>query len=205
MRALLLAVWVAAPVSAAEPAVLAGATEPAVAVGGAGAAGPGVLARFSSEPSVRLVQQEAARFAETQPERARSWLRRAGRAAILPTLRVRVGRGLGALSRDTASSLVLTTTDDWRFEVEATWSLDRLLFDRNELRADFEAQRTARLREQILTHVAQLYYARRRLQVDAVLSPDAPTALDRRLEIEELTAVLDGLSNGALSRGRRGP
>lgn len=164
-----------------------------------------VLDRFAAEPSVRALQQAAARLAEVHPERVRSWLRRAGKAALLPMVRVRVGRGLGALSRDTSSSLVLTTTDDWRFEVEATWSLDRLVFDRNELRAGWEAQRVARRREELLTHVAQLYYARRRLQVDAVLSPDAPGALDRALEIEELTAVLDGLTDGALSRGKRGP
>jgi hypothetical protein len=164
-----------------------------------------VLGRFSSEPNVRALQRAAARLAEVHPERVRSWLRRAGKAALLPTIRVRVGRGLGALSRDTSSSLVLTTTDDWRFEVEATWSLDRLVFDRNELRAGWEAQRVARRREELLTHVAQLYYARRRLQVDAVLAPDAPGALDRALEIEELTAVLDGLTDGALSRGNRHP
>jgi len=45
--------------------------------------------------------------------------------------------------------------------------------------------------------------ARRRLQVDAVLQPDAPAAVDRALEIEELTAVLDGLTNNALSGGKR--
>ena len=60
-------------------------------------------------------------------------------------------------------------TDDWRFDVEATWQLDRLVFDRNELRASREAQRLAGHREELLTRVAQLYYARRRLQVDALL------------------------------------
>ncbi|MGZ3442844.1 MAG: hypothetical protein ACXVDD_25160 [Polyangia bacterium] len=164
-----------------------------------------VLDRFHGEPSVRELQRAAARLAEVHPELVRSWLRRAGKAAILPTVRVRVGRGLGELTRDSVSTSVYTMTNDWRVEVEASWSLDRLVFDRNELRASREAQRVAGHREELLTRVAQLYYARRRLQVDAVMQPDAAGAVDRAIEIEELTAVLDGLTDNALTKGKRSP
>jgi hypothetical protein len=162
-----------------------------------------VLDRFAGEPSVRELQRAAAHMAEVHPELVRSWMRRAGSAALLPTMRVRVGRGLVELTRDTITAPLSSMTDNWTVEVEATWSLDRLIFDRNELRAGREAQRLALHREELLTRVAQLYYARRRLQVDAVLQPDAPAAVDRALEIEELTAVLDGLTNNALSGGKR--
>jgi hypothetical protein len=161
-----------------------------------------VLDRFRNEPTVRELQRAAARLADVHPEIVRSWMRRAGSAALMPSVRVRVGRGLGELTRDSATP-VYTMTDDWRFEVEATWSLDRLVFDRNELRVSREAQRLAGHREELLTRIAQLYYARRRLQVDAVLQPDAPGAVDRALEIEELTAVLDGLTDCALTKGKR--
>jgi hypothetical protein len=169
------------------------------------AANLAVLDGFAGEPSVRELQRAAARLAQVHPELVRSWLRRAGKAAILPTVRVRVGRGLGELTRDTVGAQIYTMTNDWRFEVEATWSLDRLVFDRNELRSSREAQRLGSHREELLTRIAQLYYARRRLQVDAVVSPDAAGALDRALEIEELTAVLDGLTNNALTKGNRSP
>jgi hypothetical protein len=164
-----------------------------------------VLDRFAGEPSVRALQHAAAQLAAVNPQLVRSWLRRAGKAAILPTLRVRVGRGLGELTRDSVTTSVYTMTNDWRVEVEASWALDRLVFDRNELRAGREAQRAAGHREELLTRVAQLYYARRRLQVDAVLQPDAPGAVDRAIEIDELTAVLDGLTDNALTRGKRSP
>lgn len=159
-----------------------------------------LLERFADEPSVRELQRAAARLAEVQPERVRSWLARANKAALLPTLRLRVGRGSTDLTRDTSGKLVVTNSDVWRYEAEAAWSLDRLVFDRNELRAGREAQRLAAHREELVTRVAQLYYARRRLQVDALMAPDAPGAIDRAIEIEELTAVLDGMTDGALSR-----
>jgi outer membrane protein TolC len=161
-----------------------------------------VTARFASEPSVRELQQVAARVAEVAPERVRSWLRRASRAALLPELRATVGRGYGELTKDATGQPIFTTSDSWRFEVQATWQLDRLIFDRNELRVSREAQRVGARREELLTRIAQLYFARRRLQLDEALQPDAPGNLERALEIEELTAVLDGLTDGAMSRGR---
>jgi hypothetical protein len=151
---------------------------------------------------VRQLQQAAARVAEVHPDRVRSWLRRAGKAALLPSLRVTVGRGYGELVRDTTGQPIFTTNDSWRFEVQATWQLDRLVFDRNELRVSREAQRVGARREELLTRVAQLYFARRRLQMDEAAQPNASGAADRALEIEELTAVLDGLTDGALSAGR---
>jgi hypothetical protein len=165
---------------------------------------PGVLSRFDDEPSVRELQRAAARVAEVHPERVRSWLRRIRASAVLPTVKVSVGRGLDELTRDSYGRPTFTNTDTWRFEVQASWSLDRLVFDRNELRASREAQRVASRREELLVRVTQLYFERRRLQVDSALTPDAPNALDRALEIEELTAVLDGLTEGALTRGKRG-
>jgi hypothetical protein len=173
-----------------------------VAATPARAGDPSVLERFASEPSVRDLQRAAAHVAEVHPELVRSWMRRAGKAALMPSVRVRVGRGLVELTRDTITAPLSSMTDNWTVEVEATWALDRLVFDRNELRVSREAQRLAGHREELLTRVAQLYYARRRLQVDAVLQPDAPAAVDRGLEIEELTAVLDGLTNNALTGGK---
>lgn len=166
------------------------------------AAEPSLLDRFRDEPSVRELQHAASRLAEVSPERVRSWLRRAGKAALLPSLRIRVGRGLIELTHDSAVSTAYSMTNDWSVAVEATWALDRLVFDRNEIWAGREAQRIASHREELLTRVAQLYYARRRLQVDALREPDAPTAVDRTLDIEELTAVLDGLTDNALTRGK---
>lgn len=171
----------------------------------AAAADLSLLDRFADEPSVRELQRAAARSAEVHPERVRSWMRRASHAAILPTVRARVGRGLGQLSRDSSDRLVYTTSDTWSFELQASWTLDRLVFDRNELRVSREAQRVAAHREELLTRIAQLYFARRRLQVDALQSPDAAGTTDRAIEIDELTAVLDGLTDGALSKGKRGP
>jgi hypothetical protein len=160
----------------------------------AGAEPVELLDRLPKEPPVRALQRAAVRLAEASPERARSWLRRVNNAALLPTLRARVGRGVFGLQLGTASS------DSWRFEIESTWQLDRLVFDRNELGLGRETARLAARRELIETEVAQLYFQRRRLQLEAIAKPEDPEAAERTLAIDELTAILDGLTDGALTK-----
>ncbi len=162
---------------------------------------PDPLQAFAREPSVAVLQRAAARLAELHPARVRSWLSRVRKAAILPVLKLRAGHGTYGVTLASGTSYV-PANETWRLEAEATWSLDRLVFDRNELGLSRESQRLAARREQLLTEVAQLYYARRRLQVEAVTTPGSEAdALDRQLGIDELTAVLDGLTDGALSKG----
>jgi hypothetical protein len=169
---------------------------------------PAVLGHFAGEPSVAALQAAATRLAAVEPARVRSWQKRARTAAALPTVRARIGRGsTGVLITrgvDGTDNFSTVENSAWHFDVEATWALDRLIFDPNEVRVSREAQRVAARREQLLTQVAQLYYARRRLQVDQLLDPDAHAdlALDRALAIDELTAILDGLTGGALSNGK---
>jgi hypothetical protein len=159
----------------------------------------------AEEPTVRELQQIAAHRAEVDPERARSWLSRVRRAPLLPALRVRVGRGLAGVQLthglDGIDRYALTASDSWRFEIEAGWQLDRLVFDRLEIGLSRESQRLALRREQIELEVAHLYFARKRLLLEAARAGDASAEL--ALEIEELTALLDGLTGGALTARSR--
>ena len=179
--------------------------------GTAGAQTPAeILRRFSHEPGVAKLQRAASRLASLEPERLRSWMRRArGRRRCRCCGRGSAGAEAASPSLTASTGFDRFSTvdsDTWRFEVEATWSLDRLVFDPEEVRVTRESQRVASRREQLLTEVAQLYYARRRLQIDQLLDPSAraDVALDRALGIDELTAVLDGLTGGALTGGTGG-
>lgn len=159
-----------------------------------------VLDRFACEPRVGTLQRAAARLAEAQPERIRGWLKRARWAALLPTVRGSASRG--PLSYAITTSYASDIADRWRFQVGATWRLDRLVFDRSEITIEREAERMAERRAAIYAEVAKLYFARRRLEVQALTDPPGaatPQAIEHALAIDELTAVLDGLTGGALS------
>jgi hypothetical protein len=160
-----------------------------------------------------LTRRKAVELAMTEPERAQSYVARAGRAAWLPELRVLVSRRYGrseSLELDSSSTalsspLGIDTVNDIRYEARATWDLAKLVFSAEELAAQNQALHMAELRRDIENTVNRLYFERRRLVLDA-----APAAgADRRLRANEIEAELDTLSGGAfgacaLTRARGG-
>jgi hypothetical protein len=123
-----------------------------------------------------------------------------------PTPRERID----ALER-AASDLTSSTTsdrikvgagDDLVLELRATWNLSRVVFDPAELRASREGARLARERMELESEVTRLYYQRKRLEIDWILEPPRDTADEalRRMQIEELTATLDAMTDGFFSR-----
>jgi hypothetical protein len=161
-----------------------------------------------------LARTRAVAMAQVEPERARSLVTRAGRAAWLPELRLRAERRLGRSEsvdfKPTASSdaLGLDTADDVRYEIRATWDLPRLVFNQDELGAAQQASRIADMRREIESQVNRLYYERRRLLVAPGAPPESRETRDDlatwQIRIEEIEADLDALSAGGFSRCRQG-
>jgi hypothetical protein len=153
---------------------------------------------------------QAVALALAEPERARSFVRRAGNAAWLPELRLRAERtlrrneSLGDATAAAESALGLATVNDVRYEARATWDLGRLVFSPDEIAAEYQALRMADMRREIESQVNRLYFERRRLLVheDSGGGRAADDA-HRVVRIEELNAELDTLSGGAFSRCRR--
>lgn len=152
----------------------------------------------------------AARLAGADPERAQSFVRRAGRSAWLPELRFRVEKRLGRSESldvkptSAADALGLDTDNDVRYELRATWDLPRLVFHPEEVAAAHQALRMADMRREIESQVNRLYFERRRL---VALGGDAIDEVERGIRLEEIGAELDALSQGSWSRclqqGRR--
>jgi hypothetical protein len=148
--------------------------------------------------------------AQAEPERARSLVARAGRAAWLPELRLRGEKRLGrSESLDLRASgasgardaLGLDASDDVRYEVRATWDLPRLVFSPEEVAAVQQALRMADMRREIEAQVNRIYFERRRLLVNPAGAPPVE-ATGALLRVEELEGELDSLSAGEFSRCR---
>ena len=158
-----------APVPAPDPALLARA-----------------LAELPNKPGVAEVQAAARRRATLSPRTAQRWIRRARAAAILPTITGEYGlrsdqgwqldqaAGDGdELTRDLGAGRVM--------QVRASWDLDRLIFNADELRAARAALDLADVRERLLVRVTQLYFERQQLLLEIATLParDEPTACSR--------------------------
>ena len=145
-----------------------------------------------------VARRKAVELAMIEPERARSYVSRAGHAAWLPELRVLVSRrygrseslDIGGSSAALSSPLGIDTVNDIRYEARATWDLAKLVFSSEELAAQAQALRMAELRRDIETTVNRLYFERRRLRV-------TPATQDTTVRSQEVEAELDAMSAGA--------
>jgi len=166
-----------------------------------------LLAKFDSEPNIVDVQRAAATYARVNPDAYDSWVDSARWAYLLPrSLRGQVRRTSSDQSdvRTTTSGLsdLVSTDAQLQLELRADWDLTRLVFNRDGVNASRQIERLVNQREDILTTVNKLFFARRQLQVEVELEP--PTSVERavksQLRIDALTADLDALTGGWFSK-----
>lgn len=168
-----------------------------------------ILSRFGHEPTVLDVQAAAALYARVNPEAYGRWQGQASWANVLPE---RLSGEAYHLTRDekdvrtTQSTLSQSETvaldAHSRFKVLAEWDLSRLIFNPDNLDAAREVSRLVERREDLLTTVNKLYFARRQLQAELALQPpdDPKRALRAQLRLAGLTADLDALTGGWFSQ-----
>lgn len=177
-----------------------------------------VLSRFSGEPTIQQVQQWAGDYAGTNPATVERWLRASRTFAALPqlTLEYQFTDGFdqdfvyltvdGATVQVPDDELFPGLTDGGRdqqmdFLVRTRWDLNELVMSSERIRVIGEAQDVAKLRDKVLSEVTRLYFERRRLQVEQLLSPksDLMGQLKDHLRLAELTADLDATTGGRFS------
>ena len=168
-----------------------------------------VLASFAHEPTVLEVQRAAAEYAEVAPEVYASWRGQTEWANLLPE---RVNGEIYYLDRDekdvrttqsTQSQAETVSLDDHvRYKAVVEWDFSRLLFNPDTLTASRERSRIIERREDLLTTVNKLYFARRQLQAETALKPieDTKRLIRTKLRLASLTADLDALTGGWFSK-----
>jgi hypothetical protein len=162
---------------------------------------------FLKEPSLAELRDAALRQADADKAPTDRWKRGVRLSSILPTLKV--GADFGQ-SRDEALDRYQDDPDRWGADtqrglgadVSLQWKLDRLVFNTDELKVyDTLADRAVR-RENLSTLLINVYFERRRLQLEEILlaPEDIGEALERRMRIDELTETIDALTGGLLSQ-----
>ena len=157
--------------------------------------------RDPNQDCLRSARRKAVELAMAEPERARSYVSRAGYAAWLPELRLLVSRRYGrsesvdvnSSSTALSSPLGIDTVNDVRYEARATWDLSKLVFSSEELAAQTQALHMAELRRDIEATVNRLYFERRALERSAGVEGR------RGLRANEIEAELDALSAGSFA------
>lgn len=145
------------------------------------------------EAGLAAVQQAALAHAGLSPQATTSLLARQHLAALLPQLRVTLGRGwqLSATGR-ALDGLTAPVVDDEHtsYAVSASWDLARLLVPHEAMAHHQEEPRLAQQRLALLVKVTQLVAARCRLLRSAGLRAGPPE------QVAELEAALELLTGG---------
>jgi len=173
---------------------------------------PAILRALAAEdPPVAALRAAATALVLAEPERARSLIARARFAGWLPELRLMVDRrfartesvDLGSPTDSTALAPVgIDSNNDVRYQARATWDLSKIIFNPDEVAAQFQALRTADTRREIESLVIRLYFERRRLKAESAAADDLDVlpGSKRELRIAEIEAELDALTGDAFTR-----
>jgi hypothetical protein len=166
-----------------------------------------LLANFVHEPTIAQVREAAIRYAEVHPDKIRRWRRQAALKGLLPTVDI-------GMDRDTSRDIhvdegsfpnfqILETEDrDAGLDLSVQWDLGQLLWNDDQTSIDVRSKLMVQLRDEILDEVTRTYFERRRLQVALLLNPpgDQQVLVEKELRIQELTALLDGLTGSYFSK-----
>ena len=161
------------------------------------------LDSLKAEPNVREVQEAALRYFRVNQNSVNSMRRRAGWKAILPVTEVSGGYASSKIDEDTINQefdpdgpWIIRGSGGTAYEIRGklTWDLPKLIFNAEEL----DVASLAGLMEGILKESTRLYFMRRRLQVDMILTPptDRASVLTKQLRLEELTGLIDAMTGG---------
>ncbi len=174
-----------------------------------------VLAQFAHEPDVLRVQAMAMDYTKTNPALVEGWLKASKAAYALPAVTLTYDKDIDEyttwdyvdLNDDQkigSSEHQFNTAradDDQGIGVRLAWRLDKLVMSSERIRVINEAQDIVKLRDKVLDEVTRVYFDRRRLQVDQLLSPSSSLRdqIKHELRLQELTASIDALTGGAFS------
>ena len=167
------------------------------------------LDRFNNEPSIQDVQKAAIAYAEVDPNKIENWRAEAAKKALLPKLslstsvsndeNIDLDRG-GTADPDKFIKGPEEKSQDW--SVGVSWDLSELIWNPDQTSIDTRSRLMVELRDDVLNEVTHLYFERRKLQIEMLISPprELPLQVEKRLRLDELTAEIDGLTGGYLTR-----
>lgn len=155
-----------------------------------------VIGKFNKEPAISEVQRAAIRYAEVHPDKIKNWRKEARIKALIPEFDLGYDKNI---SLSTTTNSFTVGPNDWSMDLR--WNIGDIIFSDDQTNIDVRSRLMVELRDDILDDITRLYYERRRIQVDMLISypKSEKEKYDKLLRIEELTASIDALTGGYFS------
>lgn len=161
------------------------------------------------EPSVREVQRAAVRASNSGRWKTRRWHGQSRLSALLPSLsfgrnfdwdnNIDIDRG-GTNDPDRYITGPDQQSRGW--DADVSWDLGDFIWSSSQTSIDSRDKINAEFRNSVLSEVTRLFYERRRLQFEIALTSwqNTRALLEKKIHLEETTALIDALTDGYLSR-----
>lgn len=159
---------------------------------------------LSPEPGVREVQEMAVEYAEVHPSKISRWRKQARRRAIMPDVSLGLDRDASELLHwDTGPNpdQLSRGKELVNWDMSLSWDLGDLIWNPDQTSIDSRSKLMVELRDEIINQVTRIYFERRHLQLELARQEDPVARVEMDLRIQELTALLDGLTGGRFSGG----
>jgi hypothetical protein len=168
---------------------------------------------MKGEPTIKEVQQATLKHYKFEPERIDSMARAARLKGLVPEIDASLDNSVGHNYSNTKDGLypflpnpvenpnpgsfkerVSGNNDNLTWHVRAVFNLDRLVFNAEEL----DVRSLDSLQENLIREVTTLYFGRRRLLANLLLSPpdEDEEVFYEILRLDEMTATIDALTGG---------
>lgn len=167
------------------------------------------LSRYlDGQPDIRALQRAAVEYADATAEKITAWRRKAAKKALLPHVNIGVSREVGDLWHWESGSTTKVEDDCLRkgkaavgWSAGLTWELGDLVWSSDQTGIDARSRLNTELRGQIIDEVTRLYFERVKLamELEDLALEDGKKRAEKGLRIAELTASLDGLTDGYFS------
>ncbi len=155
------------------------------------------------EPSAREIHKRVIRYADVGNGKIHRWHALSRLAGALPSFSF--GKSLDrSPSISTYSGKYITGPEDRSksWDADVSWDFGDVLYSSDQTSIDSREKMMVELRNDLLSEATRIYYERRRLQIDLVFTPPASEQeqLENLLRMDELTALLDGMTDGFFSK-----
>jgi hypothetical protein len=155
------------------------------------------------EPNIREVQRATLAYYQLEPERIRAMSTSARLKGLFPEIDAGVDSLLGHNFSSTQDALFPTfafkerqaaSNDQFIWRVRGVWDLSRLVFNPEQL----DVKTLNSLQETLIREVTVMYFSRRRVLANLILSPpeDEEDRFFEELRLEEMTATIDAFTGG---------
>jgi photosystem II stability/assembly factor-like uncharacterized protein len=164
---------------------------------------------YSGMPSIQSVQKAAVEYAEVDIEKIRQWRTLAKKKAWLPELGMGMNRDVtdlwhweGGSTTKESDDILRKGQDTVEWDLNLSWDLADLVWSDAQNSIDVRSRLLVQLRDDILDEVNKLYfeYIRTRYELDNITLLDQKKVFEKEVRLKEITAGLDGMTNGYFSR-----